>query len=162
MLERKLIIIPALGHQNKGKSSFTGSGLFVLMSKCGNDHELALQHGGFPTMSSSVVKGLMHSINQNYIQCLALVFNKPKLQAVLGFGKARQSMLLRCGLRTFARKSSYGEIFFISPLELVDNVVTPKMKKKMGVTDFASEKMAVEKCLNFDKSVIIKRCSLLC
>ena len=30
MLEGKLIIIPALGHQNKGKSSFTGSGLFVL------------------------------------------------------------------------------------------------------------------------------------
>ena len=64
-------------------------------------------------------------------------------------------------LRTFAPKSSYGEIFFISPLELVDKVLTPKMKKKMGVTDFVSEKMAVEKCLNFDKSVIIKRCSLL-
>ena len=28
------------------------------------------------------------------------------------------------------------------------------MKKKMGVTDFVSEKMAVEKYLNFDKSVI--------
>ena len=65
-------------------------------------------------------------------------------------------------LRTFAPKSSYGEIFFISPLELVDKVLTPKMKKKMGVTDFVSEKMAVEKCLNFDKSVIITRCSLLC
>ena len=66
-------------------------------------------------------------------------------------------------LRTFALKSSYGEIFFISPLELVDKVLTPKMKKKkMGVTDFVSEKMAVEKCPNFDKSVIITRCSLLC
>ena len=64
-------------------------------------------------------------------------------------------------LRTFAPKSSYGEIFFISPLELVHKVLTPKMKK-MGVTDFVSEKMAVEKCLNFDKSVIITRCSLLC
>ena len=41
------IIIPALGHQNKGKSKFTGSGLFVLMSQCGNNNELALQHGGF-------------------------------------------------------------------------------------------------------------------
>ena len=29
----KLIVIPALGHQNKGNSSFTGSGLFVLMSQ---------------------------------------------------------------------------------------------------------------------------------
>ena len=44
MLEGKLIIIPALGHQNKGKSSFTGSGLFVLMSQRGNNNELALQH----------------------------------------------------------------------------------------------------------------------
>ena len=67
-------------------------------------------------------------------------------------------------LRTFAPKSSYCEIFFISRLELVDKVLTPNMKKKkkMGVTDFVSEKMAVEKCLNFDKSVIITRCSLLC
>ena len=68
----------------------------------------------------------------------------------------------RLCLRTFAPKSSYGEIFFISPLELVHKVLTPKMKKKMGVTDFVSEKMAVEKCLNFDKSVITTRCSLLC
>ena len=64
--------------------------------------------------------------------------------------------------RTFAPNSSYGEIFFISPLELVHEVLTPKMKKKIGVTDFVSEKMAVEKCLNFDKSVIITRCRLLC
>ena len=35
-------------------------------------------------------------------------------------------------LRTFAPKSSYGEIFFISPLELVHKVLTPKMKKKNG------------------------------
>ena len=61
---------------------------------------------------------------------------------------------LMIGLRTFAPKSSYGEIFFISPLQ--------KWKKKMGVTDFVPEKMAVEKYLNFDKSVIITRCSLLC
>ena len=65
-------------------------------------------------------------------------------------------------LRTFAPKSSYGEIFFISRLELGHKVLTPKMKKKMGVTDFVSKKMAVEKCLNFEKSVIIARCSLIC
>ena len=65
-------------------------------------------------------------------------------------------------LRTFAPKSSYGEIFFISRLELGHKVHTPKMKKKMGVTDFVSEKMAVEKCLNFEKSVIIARCRLIC
>ena len=29
-------------------------------------------------------------------------------------------------------KSSYGEIFFISPLEVVHEVLTPKMKKKNG------------------------------
>ena len=44
MVAGKLIIIPALGHQNKGKSSFTGSGLFVLMSQCGNNNELARHH----------------------------------------------------------------------------------------------------------------------
>ena len=48
-------------------------------------------------------------------------------------------------LRAFAQKSSYGEIFFISSLELVHKVLSPKMKKKMGVTDFVLEKMAVEK-----------------
>jgi len=37
-----LIVVPALGHQNKGKASFTGSGLFVLMSQCGSGDELAL------------------------------------------------------------------------------------------------------------------------
>ena len=44
MVAGKLIIIPALGHQNKRKSSFTGSGLFVLMSQYGNNSELARHH----------------------------------------------------------------------------------------------------------------------
>ena len=58
--------------------------LCFMMSQCGNNHELALQHGGFPTMWSFVAKGLiLHSINQNYIQYLAFVFNKPKLYLVL-------------------------------------------------------------------------------
>ena len=83
---------------------------------------------------------------------------KKTVKGVQNFCFCQLSMILR----TFAPKSSYGEIFFISRLELVDKVLTPKMKKKMGVTDFASEKMAVEKCLNFDKSVVITRCSLLC
>ena len=78
------------------------------------------------------------------------------------FTIAEPQKWLIAGLRTFAPKSSYGEIFFISRLELVDKVLTPQKEKKMGVTDFVSEKMAVEKCLNFDKSVIITRCSLLC
>ena len=38
------LIIPALGRQNKGKSSFAGSGLFVLMSQCGNNNQLAHNH----------------------------------------------------------------------------------------------------------------------
>ena len=65
-------------------------------------------------------------------------------------------------LRTFAPKSSYGEIFIVSHLEIGHKVFTPKMKKKMGLTDFVSEKMAAEKCLNFEKSVITARCSLIC
>ena len=59
MLEGKFIIIPALGHQNKSKSSFTGSGLFVLMSQCENNNELALQHGWFCTTWSLAAKGLL-------------------------------------------------------------------------------------------------------
>ena len=50
-------------------------------------------------------------------------------------------------LKTFAPKSSYGEIFFVSRLELGHKVLTPKMKKKLGVTYFLSEKMAVENAL---------------
>ena len=76
--------------------------------------------------------------------------------------KGRVWCLSLC-LRTFAPKSSYGEIFFISRLELGHKVLTPKMKKKKtGVTYFVSEKMAVEKCHNFEKSVIIARCRLIC
>ena len=81
------------------------------------------------------------------------------------FVKLRPAYSVNCKaglLRTFAPKSSYGEIFFISRLQLVDKVLSPKMKKKMGVTDFVSVKMAVEKCLNFDNSAIITRFSLLC
>ena len=44
MVVGKLIMIPALGHQKKGKSSFTGSGLFVLMSQSGNNNEFAHHH----------------------------------------------------------------------------------------------------------------------
>ena len=44
MVVGKLIVIPSLGHQNRGKSSFTGSGLFVLMSQCGNNNQFAHQH----------------------------------------------------------------------------------------------------------------------
>ena len=82
-------------------------------------------------------------------------------EAMISLCNPRELMALS-DLRTFAPKSSYAEILFIFPLELVHKVLTPKMKKKMGVTDFVPEKMAVEKCLNFDKSVIITRCSLLC
>ena len=88
-------------------------------------------------------------------QCLHNVFLWKKVfQCMFFFQLSR--------LRTFAPKSSYGEIFFISRLELGHKVLTPKMIKKMGVTDFVSEKMAVEKCLNFEKSVIIARCRLIC
>ena len=45
--------------------------------------------------------------------------------------------VLECGiLRMFAPNSSYSEIFFISRLELGHEVLTSKMKKTMGVTDF--------------------------
>ena len=70
----------------------------------------------------------------------SIVWNKNKtsiialeVDIVVSVG-AHAPLSNRCGikanLRTFAPKSSYGEIFFISPLELVHKVLTPKMKKK--------------------------------
>ena len=82
----------------------------------------------------------------------------------MAHGQNNDSFHLPTSLRTFAPKSSYGEIFLISALELVHKVLAPKLKKKkkMGVTDFVFGENGVQKCLNFDKSVIITRCSLLC
>ena len=59
MLESKLIIIPELGHQNKESWTSEAWLASVLMSQCGNNNELALQHGGFYTMRSFVAKGLL-------------------------------------------------------------------------------------------------------
>ena len=73
MLEGKLITIPALGHQNKGKSSFTGSVLFVLMSHYGNNNELALPRGGFCTTWSLVAKGLLKGSRPDYSNLSAVL-----------------------------------------------------------------------------------------
>ena len=56
MVAGKLIVIPALGHQNKGKSSFTGSGLFVLMSQGGNNNELARHHVPYDRLLQKPIK----------------------------------------------------------------------------------------------------------
>ena len=55
------------GTSNKDKSSFTGSDLFALMSQCGNNNELALQHGGFCTTWSLVAKGLLFETSKSFI-----------------------------------------------------------------------------------------------
>ena len=55
MMAGKLIIIPALGHQNKGKSSFTGLGLFVLMSQCGNNNVHEILNGWYRRMRLTYV-----------------------------------------------------------------------------------------------------------
>ena len=44
MLVGKLIIIPALGHQNKETWTSEAWLAFVLMSQCGNNNELARHH----------------------------------------------------------------------------------------------------------------------
>ena len=81
MLEGKLIIIiPSLGHQNKGKSSFTGSGLFVLMSQCENHNELALQLGRLCTTWSFVAKGLLHQTHSEHYQEEQQEFSKDERQ----------------------------------------------------------------------------------
>ena len=64
MLEGKLIIIPALGHQNKETWTSEVWFAFVLMSHCGNNNEIALHHGRFCTTWSLVAKGLLVKGNQ--------------------------------------------------------------------------------------------------
>ena len=53
------LLLPHWDKKNKGQSSLTDWGLFVLTSQCGNNNELALQYGGFCTMWSFVAKGLL-------------------------------------------------------------------------------------------------------
>ena len=57
MLEGKLMIIPALGHQNNETSTSEAWLTFVLMSQCRNNNELALLHGRFCTIWLFVAKG---------------------------------------------------------------------------------------------------------
>ena len=85
MLEGKLITIPALGHENKGKSSFTGSVLFVLMSHYGNNNKLALQHGGFCTTWSLVAKGLLKVIPRGGWKLHEMSCKQERTTAILRF-----------------------------------------------------------------------------
>ena len=50
--------------------------LFVLMSQCGNNNELALQHGGFCTTWSLVAKGLL----VRWIMALLALYTEPSKQ----------------------------------------------------------------------------------
>ena len=64
-------------------------------------------------------------------------------------------------LRTFAQKSFHIEISFIIRLKLGHKLLIGKMEKNSGDTDFVSETKAREKCPNFDRWIIITRCSLI-
>ena len=70
-------------------------------------------------------------------------------------------MFLARPLRTFAPKSSYGEIFFISRLELGHKYLLQKLKK-IGGHRLCFGENGSGKCLNFDISVIITKGSLIC
>ena len=54
MLEGKLIVIPALGHENKETWTSEAWLAFVFMSQCGNNNELALQLKGLGEFSTVV------------------------------------------------------------------------------------------------------------
>ena len=60
-------------------------------------------------------------------------------------------------LRTFARKSSTTEIFFIFLLQSDDELPMSEMQKNWGVTDFVFEIKCVENYPNFDKSAVLTR-----
>ena len=82
---------------------------------------------------------------------------------VVSLSHATKSYRVNRPLRMFGRKPSHIEFCFISRLNLGH-----KNEKRLGggggggvVTDFVPEKKAREKCPNFDRWVIITRCSLL-
>ena len=97
MLEGKLIIISPLGRWNKETSIRQTWLAFVLMSQCGNDNELALQHGRFCTMWSFVAKGLLviseslvplfqsESKSETIVMKMTFIYMKLNLQSELIF-----------------------------------------------------------------------------
>ena len=66
MVVGKLIIIPTPGHQKKGKSSFTGSGLFVLMCQCENNIELVHHHVPCDRLLQGLFISLLYRLNPYY------------------------------------------------------------------------------------------------
>jgi len=56
------LLFPHWDIKTKASQASLVQGLFVLMSQCGNNNELALQHGGFCTTWSLVAKGLLINV----------------------------------------------------------------------------------------------------
>ena len=67
---------------------------------------------------------------------------------------ARRSI---CTLRTFARKTSTIQIFFILWLQSDNELPMSEMEKNWGVTDFVFEIKRVKNYPNFDKSALVTR-----
>ena len=60
-------------------------------------------------------------------------------------------------LRTFERKTSTIQIFFILCLQSDNELPMSEMQKNWGVTDFVFKKKRVENYPNFDKSALATR-----
>ena len=68
------------------------------------------------------------------------------------------SILLKASLlRTFARKPSTIQIFFILWLQSYNELPMSEMEKNWGVTDFVFEIKRVKNYPNFDKSALVTR-----
>ena len=63
-------------------------------------------------------------------------------------------------LRTFARKTSTTQIFFILWLQSDNELPMSEMEKNWGVTDFVFEIKRVKNYPNFDKSALVTRYGL--
>ena len=91
-----------------------------------------LQNRSFHVVERTRTSSKCQKMKYARAKCAKILFFIVKYANLWGFCCRRRRGCLSSLLRTFAPKSSYGEIFFISPLELVDKVLTPKMKKKNG------------------------------
>ena len=60
-----------------------------------------------------------------------------------------------CHLRTFVRKTSTIQIFFILWLHSYNELPMSEMEKNWGVTDFVFEIKRVKNYPNFDKSALV-------
>ena len=89
----------------------------------------------------------------------SLLFRKTPLSQLAYFQfpviSNKEKFVLALVLRTFARKTSTTQIFFIFLQQSDDELPSSEMQKNWGVTDFVFEIKRVGNYPNFDETVLV-------